>query len=1401
MNNSKKLTALLSSAAMATLIASAISTPVSAKMASVVLKDSSGKLYEYNYQQLKESFTNGTALWDDFTTLKNSGATVLSYYDDVQNSYVSRDTLIDAFINNPPGEIFNAQTKTETLNTTPITDPIYEKILNEDGTVSEQPKEENLEVSSVSAINATTVNVQLPAGVDATKAADKTQYTVKVGTEDVAVTAVNYSSVAKIATLTVNMADKEGTLTVNGVAAADVVDYKKPTATVQAVDSTHIKVTFSEAVDKTDAENILNYTLSDPSGVVLLSATPLTVDSSASLSADGKDLTITLGNTDVPGGLVAGTFYLTINDGSQTATDQIKDIAGNIVDKAIIGFQGVATADTEGPSLVSGSYNNATGALKLNFSEAISLTDSNVVEAKITIKGADGNSYVLKETDYAGAASSASNITITLPTASKTAVNALTSPLTIEASEGAFKDIAGNNSVVSSKELSLTTAPVLQSATYNEETNKLVLKFNEPVKYDTLTDLTNIQVKINNGAYAGLSASSTIDTTADGTEIEVTPNSPAFRTTSTVTSASVKLKAGAITDVADEQTNLENTATLTYTDDATKPVLQSATYSTLSKIVTLTFSEDVDVTTLSLGNFKVYDADTAEDVLDDATGGSSGTTAKLTVTDSNVVQIQLNTVDAAAVAALDKGTLKVSLSGVEDITGNVMTAITKAASTGIDLTTNDLTPPTVGTISAVDANTVTVAFDEKVTAATANVVGNYNIYATNSPSTKLTVSNAVLQADGKTVTLTTSAQENGVEYTVKVTGVKDLAGNLVENGPDNEGTFTGTVAANIAPTVVSATYEDTNKDGTVNSGDLVKVTFTEPVKLSGTVDGNDFNLTVSPTPSLGTGAVASISTEDPTVVEIALGANPNLTVVGTNTMIDVKAINDITDLAGKKAVASSPVEIQGDETAPSIESATFTDVDGSNTFNAGDKLTVVYNEDLDISTDDLVDNTGKIDSFSVGNLGDFGSATIQVVDSKTIEITFADDTNFGTFAVGDDVAYVTASNSVNDIYGNESDTTPIATVGANEVGPKITKAELVDVDGNGVDAGDKLTVTFDQGVQLGSATAAELDDDFTLNTGSDLDLDTSGAYFVKDNNQIVLTLGTNAKIAANPTINIKTDGTQNIADIYGNSAEAVSSPVTITVATDTVAPTLNSVTWTDTDENGSVSATDKLVFTFSEAMDKGTLPSGATMDTLLGANDGDFGDAATGSWNAAGTEFTVTLSGTGIAVADGDTFNPTTAVKDIADNADATVFSPSVTIADDSIAPSDVVADNIIITNVDTATDLTAGSDDTIVLTADGNASNTKWADSGLQDGDKIVFTVGGEVLTYTLQDGDIANLIGSTDVTLVIDNDDTLVGGVFSGTIGDFDGAITDGETVNVVLKDVAGNESTGIDITVDAD
>ena len=97
-----------------------------------------------------------------------------------------------------------------------------------------------------------------------------------------------------------------------------------------------------------------------------------------------------------------------------------------------------------------------------------------------------------------------------------------------------------------------------------------------------------------------------------------------------------------------------------------------------------------------------------------------------------------------------------------------------ATSRGATLVTDSVPPRVVRATSSGSPGTIlTVEFSEQLDPATAEVAANYTI------NNGVAVSTATLLSGGTSVRLLTSAQTASTSYTLTVTGVKDLAGNLV----------------------------------------------------------------------------------------------------------------------------------------------------------------------------------------------------------------------------------------------------------------------------------------------------------------------------------------------------------------------------------------------------------------------------------------------------------------------------------------------------------------------------------------------------------------------------------------------------------------------------------------------
>ena len=108
------------------------------------------------------------------------------------------------------------------------------------------------------------------------------------------------------------------------------------------------------------------------------------------------------------------------------------------------------------------------------------------------------------------------------------------------------------------------------------------------------------------------------------------------------------------------------------------------------------------------------------------------------------------------------------------VTITVPGLITNSPAATVTVVTDNVAPTLAAARRNFADNTkVTVLFSELMQAASANAFANYTI------NNGITVSAAVLQADGKSVVLTTSAINKGTTNTLTVSAVRDLAGNQI----------------------------------------------------------------------------------------------------------------------------------------------------------------------------------------------------------------------------------------------------------------------------------------------------------------------------------------------------------------------------------------------------------------------------------------------------------------------------------------------------------------------------------------------------------------------------------------------------------------------------------------------
>jgi hypothetical protein len=316
-----------------------------------------------------------------------------------------------------------------------------------------------------------------------------------------------------------------------------------------------------------------------------------------------------------------------------------------------------------------------------------------------------------------------------------------------------------------------TTKPKLLSAAAVTNTT-VQLTFDEEVDEKTATTITNYTITA--PALQVLSAAYKVDgnNKADKKVVVLTT---ATQTAGSIYNVLVTNVTDMFANVIDADNDEKKFGGLA--PDTTKPELTSAVSRTNTTVL-LTFNEEVK-------------KETAEDAKNYAISGLTVSAAKFE-TDKKSVTI--------TTSSQSQGIIYTAVvTNVQDVSGNVINADKdefKFGGMGVDTT-----KPTVSSANATSATQVKVVFSEPVEEASAKSVLNYYFGTELGYPTAVTKDTVV--TTGTTWLLTTVAQKR-IIYTLDVTGVKDLTGNVLDEATD-EATFGGMGSADTtAPKVTSA---------------------------------------------------------------------------------------------------------------------------------------------------------------------------------------------------------------------------------------------------------------------------------------------------------------------------------------------------------------------------------------------------------------------------------------------------------------------------------------------------------------------------------------------------------------------------------------------------------------------
>lgn len=820
-----------------------------------LVKADDGKFYEYNSQELNDSYTAfqvlgatspAAAMYNQFVAIGGStkvvalGDSVKGWMDyaAAQAANIAAQIADVSFVIN---DYF--ATPAATLYGGTVTNPI---VVNPDGTLTP--------TVDLAAYEAAVAQANAAVQADYTAA---TWAALQTALTDNVVTDANTQAEIDAATTAITNA-------YNALAMIPKV------TSVSAINARQFTVTFSTAMDKTTL--LANTTTSATNDDYVLAAamqfTPLEAqpavsinggagDAVGSLSADGKTLTVTLGGTE----FLTGNYTVVVNK-SVKATSKLA--------LAAIYTTNINVKDTARPTLAGVTYTNFQTA-DIGFSEPIATAGT------ITFKLADGTDLAVQPNGYSVVDG---KIQVNL-----TAVTDLNKDIT--ATIIGAKDFAGNVispnpiTVTLIKNTSDTTKPTVSSVTVTSNTT-FDIKFSE-----------------------ALLAPPTIATIATFAVTPVKDTTDATVYHATIAGAVTGLQTVSVTAFSDLSNNAGTTPAnkvVNFSADTTKPTISSSKVEKINGIeyLVLTFNKNVNPTDALAINGTYVDNYVT-------TAMSPTLTTETTTPGGNALFTLYNPVDGKStsvkldLSALTKSaeyTVTLPATLVSDLFGNTSAEVTnfkftRTTNSSTDAPKIDTTYGTDG-VTVVDNNTIRVRFDRPVAGATAVTLANYTLEGTVLESATLLDNSAKglvelkITKDSNTLT--------GVR-TLAVSGITSQTGDLM-----TAATVAVPLNENVRPTVTKAELATTT---------TINITFSEAVSNATAVADTDFELYIGGTKSAKTvtvGAIAPLS-ETKTLVGTVSAA---ITAEDIAAGVTIKAVStsDIADAKGNKANIPSAIPVQ-----------------------------------------------------------------------------------------------------------------------------------------------------------------------------------------------------------------------------------------------------------------------------------------------------------------------------------------------------------------------------------------------------------------------------------------------------------------------------------------------------------
>ena len=913
-----------------------------------------------------------------------------------------------------------------------------------------------------------------------------------------------------------------------------VVDTLKPTfsSATFATGSGVLKVTFSEALNQTthDASKMHIRNAGESSGGVTLSNAMITTNGTNSI-------TFTLSNTHKGTVNAMAAPQLDIEQGA------VQDAAGNLI--AAAADQAITVNDTIKPAFSSATFTTGSGVLKVTFSEALNQTTHDA--SKMHIRNAGESSGGVTLSNAMITTNGTNSITFTLNSTNRDTVNGLAAPQ-LDIEQGAVQDAAGNLIAAAADQaitVNDTIKPAFSSATFTTGSGVLKVTFSENLN-QTTHDASKMHIRNAGESSGGVTLSNAMITTNGTNSITFTLNSTNRDTVNGLAAPQLDIEQGAVQDAAGNLIAAASDQAITV-NDTIKPAFSSATFTTGSGVLKVTFSENLNQTTHDASKMHIRNAG-------ESSGGVTLSNAMITTNGTNSITFTLNSTNRDTVNGLAAPQLDIEQGAVQDAAGNLIAAASDQA-----ITVNDTIKPAFSSATfTTGSGVLKVTFSENLNQTTHDA-SKMHIRNAGESSGGVTLSNAMITTNGTnsiTFTLNSTNRDtvNGLaapQLDIEQGAVQDAAGNLIAAASDQAITVNDT----IKPAFSSATF-------TTGSG-VLKVTFSENLNQT-THDASKMHIRNAGESSGGvTLSNAMITTNGTNSITFTLNSTNRDTVNGLAApQLDIDA-GAVRDTSGNLIAAASDQAITVNDTLkPTVSSVAYSSGSGV--------LTVTFSENLNQTTHDAskmhIRNAGE-------SSGGVTLSNAMITTNGTNSITFTlnstnRDTVNGLAAPQLDID----AGAVRDTSGNLIAAASDQAITVNDT-LKPTVSSVAYSSGSGV-----LTVTFSENLNQTTHDASKM---HIRNAGESSGGVTLSNAMITTNgtNSITFTLNSTNRDTVNglaaPQLDIDAGA---VRDTSGNLIAAASDQA-ITV-NDTLKPTVSSVAYS--------SGSGVLTVTFSENLNQTT---------------------------------------------------------------------------------------------------------------------------------------------------------------------------------------------------------------------